>query len=243
MKSSWIGIGFSHHKVPSLSNTATRSSTGTPSDSFSPHVRRTKSMIACFVAPSRHYGSTSAMIPLLVASGHPRSTVPEPNRSPPGDAARQYRLTLPAAGRSRPSGVVRAWSPGGRVCSVDQHGRGAQPGAEVLTPAPEAGVKIVRGELIWQAEALVPVCAISHNQPEESPEGGKGEARPEHGKETGQRARCGSAGKSAGWSPRARPRAALVRVRARQLIFHSDCRRPRSGRTCRSGGYCRGRAP
>ena len=29
MKSSWIGIGFSHHSVPSLSNTATRSSTGT----------------------------------------------------------------------------------------------------------------------------------------------------------------------------------------------------------------------
>ena len=29
MKSSWIGIGFSHHKVPSLSNTATRSSGGT----------------------------------------------------------------------------------------------------------------------------------------------------------------------------------------------------------------------
>ena len=29
MKSSWIGIGFSHHSVPSLSKTATRSSTGT----------------------------------------------------------------------------------------------------------------------------------------------------------------------------------------------------------------------
>ena len=33
MKSSWIGIGFSHHKVPSLSNTATRSSGGTAADS------------------------------------------------------------------------------------------------------------------------------------------------------------------------------------------------------------------
>jgi hypothetical protein len=43
MKSSWIGIGFSHHKVPSLSNTATRSSTGTASDT----VRWTNSTIAC----------------------------------------------------------------------------------------------------------------------------------------------------------------------------------------------------
>ena len=31
MKASWIGIGFSHHSVPSLSKTATRSSTGTKS--------------------------------------------------------------------------------------------------------------------------------------------------------------------------------------------------------------------
>jgi len=29
MKPSSTGIGFSHHKVPSLSNTATRDSTGT----------------------------------------------------------------------------------------------------------------------------------------------------------------------------------------------------------------------
>ena len=29
MKSSWIGMGFSHHNVPSLSKTATRSSDGT----------------------------------------------------------------------------------------------------------------------------------------------------------------------------------------------------------------------
>ncbi len=48
MKSSWIGIGFSHHSVPSLSNTATRSSTGTASDT----VRSTNSTIACFAAPS-----------------------------------------------------------------------------------------------------------------------------------------------------------------------------------------------
>ena len=31
MNASWIGIGFSHHNVPSLSNVATRSSFGTKS--------------------------------------------------------------------------------------------------------------------------------------------------------------------------------------------------------------------
>src|SRR3954462_14160623 len=50
MKSSWIGIGFSHHRVPSLSNTATRSSAGTASAPS--EVRATKSKIACFAAPS-----------------------------------------------------------------------------------------------------------------------------------------------------------------------------------------------
>ena len=34
----------------------------------------------------------------------------------------------------------------------------------------------------------------TNNQPEEGLEGGSGEARPEHGKETGQRARYGGAG-------------------------------------------------
>ena len=52
MKSSWIGIGFSHHRVPSLSNTATRSSTGTAADPPSPDARSTKSMMACLVGPS-----------------------------------------------------------------------------------------------------------------------------------------------------------------------------------------------
>jgi hypothetical protein len=48
MKSAWIGIGFSHHKVPSLSKTATRSSTGTSSDT----VRSTNSTTALLAAPS-----------------------------------------------------------------------------------------------------------------------------------------------------------------------------------------------
>ena len=55
MKSAWIGIGFSHHKVPSLSNTATRSSTGTPSET----VRSTNSTTACFAAPAFQLVNTS----------------------------------------------------------------------------------------------------------------------------------------------------------------------------------------
>jgi hypothetical protein len=43
-----IGIGFSHHSVPSLSNTATRSSTGTAADT----VRSTNSTSAFLAGPS-----------------------------------------------------------------------------------------------------------------------------------------------------------------------------------------------
>ena len=62
MKSSWIGIGFSHHSVPSLSNTATRSSTGTAADPSRPHVRSTNWMIACFAGPSRHIDNDASFI-------------------------------------------------------------------------------------------------------------------------------------------------------------------------------------
>jgi len=54
MKSAWIGTGFSHHNVPSLSKTATRSSKGTASDT----VRSTNSTTARFVAPSFQLAST-----------------------------------------------------------------------------------------------------------------------------------------------------------------------------------------
>src|SRR5215211_4129691 len=60
MKSSWIGIGFSHHRVPSLSNTATRSSAGTGSDPSSPQVCQTKSTIACRAGPARQLRRTSS---------------------------------------------------------------------------------------------------------------------------------------------------------------------------------------
>ena len=47
MKSAWIGSGFSHQSVPSLSKTATRSDDGTPSAV----TRSTKSSTACFGSP------------------------------------------------------------------------------------------------------------------------------------------------------------------------------------------------
>src|SRR5437763_3361613 len=53
MKSSWTGIGFSHHSVRSVSNTAIRSSTGTPSAS----VCSTKSTIVFRTTPSRQLDS------------------------------------------------------------------------------------------------------------------------------------------------------------------------------------------
>jgi hypothetical protein len=59
MKSAWIGIGFSHHKVPSLSKTATRSSGGTPADT----VRSAKSTTARLAVPSFQLASS----PITVA--------------------------------------------------------------------------------------------------------------------------------------------------------------------------------
>src|SRR3954453_1340892 len=58
MKASWTGIGFSHHSVPSLSNTASRSSTGTASAT----VCSTKSTIVLRATPSRHFDN--AVMPL-----------------------------------------------------------------------------------------------------------------------------------------------------------------------------------
>src|SRR4051794_8767636 len=68
MKSSWIGIGFSHHSVPSLSNTATRSSTGTGAEPSAPVTRATNPAIARFAGPSRQLPSSGA--PLF--TGHHR---------------------------------------------------------------------------------------------------------------------------------------------------------------------------
>src|SRR4051794_14130672 len=60
MKSSWIGIGFSDHSVPSLSNTARRSSTGTGGDPSRPQTRSTNATIARRVGVSRQVESSAA---------------------------------------------------------------------------------------------------------------------------------------------------------------------------------------
>ena len=58
MKSAWIGSGFSHQSVPSLSKTATRSSGGSPSAD----TRSTKSSTASLAAPSFQDASGSPML-------------------------------------------------------------------------------------------------------------------------------------------------------------------------------------
>src|SRR4029450_11278638 len=62
MNSIVSGIGFSHHKVPSLSNTATRSSAGTDSDPSSPRIRRTNPPMSCLAPPPRQLGSRSVTV-------------------------------------------------------------------------------------------------------------------------------------------------------------------------------------
>jgi hypothetical protein len=52
MKPSSIGIGFSHHRVPSLSNPATRSAGGTNSGDPSAVTRPTNSRMAAAAGPS-----------------------------------------------------------------------------------------------------------------------------------------------------------------------------------------------
>src|SRR4051794_41373974 len=62
MKSSWMGIGFSHHSVPSLSNTATRCSTGTGGEPSAPVTRATKSTTACRAGPARQLVSAGGVL-------------------------------------------------------------------------------------------------------------------------------------------------------------------------------------
>jgi hypothetical protein len=69
MKSAWIGSGFSHHSVPSLSKTATRSSSGTASDT----VRSTNSTIARFAAPSFHLDNDRGIVYWIAIATRRRS--------------------------------------------------------------------------------------------------------------------------------------------------------------------------
>src|SRR4051795_6161069 len=72
MKSIWIGTGFSHQSVPSLSNTATRSSTGTGSDPSVPVVVATNRRIASLAGPSRQLASVAVMDAALLTRHHRR---------------------------------------------------------------------------------------------------------------------------------------------------------------------------
>src|SRR4051794_40279879 len=97
MKSSWIGIGFSHHSVPSLSNTATRSSAGTPSAM----VCSTNSTIVLRATPSRHLDS--AVMAVLPPSS--------------GSVPTQRRVGCRRAGlRAHQGGRVRGRS--GEICRL-----------------------------------------------------------------------------------------------------------------------------
>ena len=103
MKSSWMGIGFSHHRVPSLSNTATRSAAGTNSGDPSVVTRSTNSTMACLLAPARQLGSGS---PSADAPGRPsKVAAPDPKRQITGPEQRGHlddhaaRLAPPAAVR------------------------------------------------------------------------------------------------------------------------------------------------
>jgi hypothetical protein len=85
MKSSWIGIGFSHHSVPSLSNTAKRSSTATGSDPSAPQTRATNASIDCFAGPSRQLDSLPTTPPdarSVVAMNRTVRTRPGPRITP-----------------------------------------------------------------------------------------------------------------------------------------------------------------
>src|SRR4051794_32263497 len=71
MKSIWMGTGFSHQSVPSLSNTATRSSPGTGSDPSAPTVAATNARIASLAGPSCQLASV-AVVDAALLTGHHR---------------------------------------------------------------------------------------------------------------------------------------------------------------------------
>jgi hypothetical protein len=72
LKSSWIGIGFSHHRVPSLSNVATRCSSGIEPGPLAELAASTNCVIAWRVGVSFQDGSGSPDAIVSVA-GHGRS--------------------------------------------------------------------------------------------------------------------------------------------------------------------------
>jgi hypothetical protein len=77
VKSSWIGIGFSLHSVPSLSNTATRSAGSTKPSPPSVVTAATKSVIAAWFGVVFHEArSCSATMPRIVRGRRPDQITP-----------------------------------------------------------------------------------------------------------------------------------------------------------------------
>ena len=68
-----IWIGFSHHNVPSLSNTATRSAGGTKSGPPSVVTRATKSTIALVAGVSFHEASAALASSVAAIAGQSRA--------------------------------------------------------------------------------------------------------------------------------------------------------------------------
>src|SRR3954463_11406968 len=96
MKSSWIGKGFSHQRVPSLSNTETRSAIGTPAAT----VASTKPTIASLAGPGFQLGSSSVTVHLRVGSVN----LPSQPRAPVL-GHRPCRVTGPTTARHRAGGL------------------------------------------------------------------------------------------------------------------------------------------
>src|SRR4051794_40968876 len=174
MKSSWIGIGFSHHRVPSLSNTATRSSTGTLLEPSWPHVRSTNWMIACLAGPSFQLASCGVV--MVVSSGLERIHSGHGHRQASSAATRgrttgrfllaDCRAVGPGNGRLGAGG-----SPAGRVASGQGYGRFVElwracqesigePAGELLRLL-EVVVPHVRG---WDLHAEVPLAVLARSE-------------------------------------------------------------------------------
>src|SRR5215218_9104867 len=102
MKSIWIGTGFSHQSVPSLSNTATRSSAGTGSDPSVPVVAATNRRNASLAGPSRQLASVPVIDAALLTRHHRRGLAlqvhvrlaADVDRHPPDRAAREAERRL-----------------------------------------------------------------------------------------------------------------------------------------------------
>ena len=122
MKSSWMGIGFSHHRVPSLSNVAMRSDGGTKCGPSSV-TERTKSRIASLLVPFLQLPSTSSF---TTARGH--LSVRDADVLPPSSGFRRMLVCIgdspnprlphrgPKPGSTRPMSDRRTrscWLPSG----------------------------------------------------------------------------------------------------------------------------------